>query len=365
MAHRLPLSALLSFALVAFTIEADNEAEHRLPHRTSRYGATETRGAWLTSMAMWFNCLCWIPEQGIAVREVERLARTRTNWDGMRRWGHIYFEPSPTDKRPKPPLSVLMVRATANGRLSQEVWRELMPEMEQRWSKRLGQGVVASLRTALAEIAGQLDAGLPDCLPILRYGLVNPAPKPQKSASGAAEIEGLPLPALLARVLLVFALEFERESEISLAIEADVMRVMEGDGTAVRDLPHLSGVSKEAVAMALSYLTKQGLAVVKSEGRSSGLRMVWLTPEGIRAQHRYGTLTAAIEMRWSERYGKRAIERLRNVLEPLTGDGTADVSLVFAGIKPYPEGWRAKTDPPATLPHFPMVLHRGGYPDGS
>jgi len=30
----LPLSALLSQALVAFTIEADNEAEHRLPHRT-------------------------------------------------------------------------------------------------------------------------------------------------------------------------------------------------------------------------------------------------------------------------------------------------------------------------------------------
>jgi hypothetical protein len=29
-----PLSALLSQALVAFTIEADNETEHRLPHRT-------------------------------------------------------------------------------------------------------------------------------------------------------------------------------------------------------------------------------------------------------------------------------------------------------------------------------------------
>jgi hypothetical protein len=35
---RLPLSALLSQALVAFTIEADNETEHRLPHRTQTYG---------------------------------------------------------------------------------------------------------------------------------------------------------------------------------------------------------------------------------------------------------------------------------------------------------------------------------------
>ncbi|HTR93738.1 MAG TPA: hypothetical protein VMI73_18565 [Trebonia sp.] len=34
-ADELPLSALLSQTLVAFTIEADNEAEHRIPHRTT------------------------------------------------------------------------------------------------------------------------------------------------------------------------------------------------------------------------------------------------------------------------------------------------------------------------------------------
>ena len=32
----LPLPALLSRALVAFTIEFDNEFERRMPHRTSR-----------------------------------------------------------------------------------------------------------------------------------------------------------------------------------------------------------------------------------------------------------------------------------------------------------------------------------------
>src|SRR5262249_21409068 len=36
----LPLSALLSQALVAYTIEFDNEAEHRLPHRTTSHGAS-------------------------------------------------------------------------------------------------------------------------------------------------------------------------------------------------------------------------------------------------------------------------------------------------------------------------------------
>jgi hypothetical protein len=32
---------------------------------------------------------------------------------------------------------------------------------------------------------------------------------------------------------------------------------------------------------------------------------------------------------------------------------------------PYPENWRDSVRPPITLPHYPMVLHRGGYPDGS
>jgi len=36
MNRRLPLSALLSQALVAFTIEFDKEFEHRAPHRNRR-----------------------------------------------------------------------------------------------------------------------------------------------------------------------------------------------------------------------------------------------------------------------------------------------------------------------------------------
>jgi hypothetical protein len=45
-------------------------------------------------------------------------------------------------------------------------------------------------------------------------------------------------------------------------------------------------------------------------------------------------------------------------------------------LRPYPDGWRAQrpyvtqttavvADPAGTLPHYPMVLHRGGWPDGS
>ena len=60
-AGRLPLSALLSQVLVAFTIECDNEFERQMPHRTSNYGITAGRGTpWLVSMAMWWTCMRFV-----------------------------------------------------------------------------------------------------------------------------------------------------------------------------------------------------------------------------------------------------------------------------------------------------------------
>jgi hypothetical protein len=46
---------------------------------------------------------------------------------------------------------------------------------------------------------------------------------------------------------------------------------------------------------------------------------------------------------------------LRAALEPI------DVSPAAR----YERGWRAKVKVPDTLPHHPIVLHRGGYPDGA
>jgi len=364
MAKRLPLSALLSFALVAFTIETDTETERRIPHRTARYGASAGGGPWLISMAMWFNCLRWVPEQGITVREVERLARTRTNWDGMRRWGHIYFEPSPDDARPKPPLSAMIVRVTVKGKVGQQAWGVLVPMIEGCWRERFGVKAIEELRSALIAIADRLERDLPDCLPILKYGLFSEGSKPDKAGSGPTGIESLPLPALLARVLLAFAMEYERESAVSLAISANILRVIEDGGASVRELPALSGVSKEAVAMALSFLAKQG-SVAQSELPGSKVKSVRLTAKGIQAQAAYGKVAAMIERRWNETFGSGALEELRSSLEALTADGTAERSPLFACLQPSAECWRAKVPKPATLPHYPMVLHRGGYPDGS
>src|SRR5215467_2564401 len=75
-AERLPLSALLSQALVAFTIEFDNEFERRTPHRTTAHGSTGASASapWLVSMAIWIKFLRFIPDEGITVHELGRVA---------------------------------------------------------------------------------------------------------------------------------------------------------------------------------------------------------------------------------------------------------------------------------------------------
>jgi hypothetical protein len=76
-------------------------------------------------------------------------------------------------------------------------------------------------------------------------------------------------------------------------------------------------------------------------------------------------LVWAIEKRWEARFDSDAIANLRNLLERLAGKPSAATTPLFQGLKPYPDGWRAAVNTPRELPHYPMVLHRGGFPDGS
>ena len=71
-------------------------------------------------------------------------------------------------------------------------------------------------------------------------------------------------------------------------------------------------------------------------------------------------------MSWRTTFGPAAVDGLRPALQPLVGDGNLASSPLARGLAPYPDNWRAaRPAPPETLPHYPMVLHRGGYPDGS
>jgi hypothetical protein len=369
----MPLSALLSQTLVAFTIEFDNEAERQIVHRTTSHGGTRG-GVWLVSMAMWLNCMRYAGEEPITVGEMQRLARGRTNLDGMRRWGYITLTPDPADRRPKPREADLLILATPRGLAAKQVWQPLTGVIEQRWRERYGDDTIGRLTDSLQAIAGQLGDGLPDCLPILGYGLFSAGSRPGENRYAATGGEQdrrhvtadrtLPLPWLLARVLLAFAISFELQAKISLAIAANVLRLLDEKGTRIKDLPGLSGVSVEGLSMATGYLEKRGLAVVGTGPAGEKWKVGRLTEEGSLVAAASRELTATVEGDWRARYGAAAVDDLRQSLQPLVGEATAR-SPLFAAIEPYPDGWRAAVRRPATLPQYPLVLHRGGYPDGS
>jgi DNA-binding MarR family transcriptional regulator len=159
-------------------------------------------------------------------------------------------------------------------------------------------------------------------------------------------------------VLLAFAIEFERESDLSLAIGANVLRVLDDKGVPVRNLPVLSGVSKEAIAMALGFLRKKGVAAVEQGLAGSRIKIARLTPQGLEARDAYHRLLGIVEERWRTRFGKDTIRTLRELLERLAGEP------LFSGLERYSVGWRSSISKPDTLTHFPMVLHRGGFPVG-
>ena len=359
----LSLAALLSQTLVAFTIACDNEAEHRVPHRTTSHGAApHGDGAWLVSLVMYENCLRYLAGEPMTVAALASWARTPTNLDGMRRWGYITIDGTAAKIHSGNPGPDAVLDATPRGLRARTAWQPLPGLVEERWRDRFGAGQIAALRGALLATAAGLDPGLPDCMPILgqnrasRPPALDLPPRPEPP-----DLPSLPLHALLSRVLLAFALEYEAGAGPSLAVSADLLRVLGPDGARLRDLPALAGVSREAVSWAQGILVRGGYATEEPDPAASRGKVLRLTAAGLDAQQRHHERIAALEAAWRERFGDR-VQELRDALEPLA---TGEPPPLLAAIEPYPDNWRAQVRPPVLLPYFPMVLHRGGYPDGS
>ena len=189
-----------------------------MPHRTTNHGATpgSPHAPWLVSLAMWSNCMQFVGDEGIRVGELEALARTATNLHGMARWGYIWIEPNPGGRgagasasKKWPPHHDSVIRATPAGKEAQKIWRPMFGEIEKRWEDRFGESVIRELRESLVELIGQFGVDLPDCLPILGYGLFsgrNPHEWPAPTGREGGELRNLPLSALLSKVLLAFAI---------------------------------------------------------------------------------------------------------------------------------------------------------------
>ncbi|HEX4212337.1 MAG TPA: hypothetical protein VIA06_03290 [Candidatus Dormibacteraeota bacterium] len=366
MSGEAPLPTLLSQAFVAFTIEFDNEFEHRMPHRTTNHGSTPGAGTapWLVSMAMWTGCMRLVPESGI--RAADLRPPTRLTAKGLttlltrmsRWWGYLEVEPAGRSR------ADWRVRPSAGGRQARTVWGPLGEEVEERWRGRLGAVPVDHLREALWAVARRLHGDLPDGFPVFDS---DPPPHPlaENAPAAGGEHSDLPLSTLLARPLLAFAIEFDAASPVPLAVCANVLRVLEPAGVPVTELPARSGIAREAIDVALGRLERRRLVEVGSPAGGRRLRAARLTAGGESARDTYLGRLAAIESRWRDLLGGETVATLRGALEPMAAGEGPDGPPLLAGTEPYPDGWRAAAPRPPVLPHFPMVSHRGGFPDGS
>jgi DNA-binding MarR family transcriptional regulator len=370
-----PLSALLSQVLVAFTIELDNAFEAEFPHRTTRGPAAgSATGPWLVSLAMWANFLRLLDPGGAGtpLRELREEAGW-VNLAGLRRWGYVRLRPDPDDERPDPPERDQVVTLTRAGQRAVAVWAPLPVLIEDRWRARFGTGEIGRLRDALAEVAEPAFAGLPRYLPVAGVHRADLSLLLTRAPSGGWAPD---LSALLSQVLLGFAIEVQRDARLALPVSANTLRVLTPDGVRLRDLPGRAGVSKEAVAASVKLLASRDAAVVEADPAASRGQVVRLTARGARAQARYREVTGRTERAWREQFGAGLMDGLRAGLTEVLTRRDSDGSTLAGGLMPGPDGWRGQApyrnltrilvaDPVAALPHYPMVSHRGGFPDGS
>ncbi len=371
-AGSLPLSALASQLFVAFVIEADNEFEHQMPHRTTRHGRSTGSGPkpWLVSLAMWAHCMRLVPDEGIPAGELASASQLTAQSTQMlvkrlgQWWGYLMVDGDPkTQSR-----ATLLVKPTAAGRQAQRVWAPLIAQIESRWQDRFGASRLTELRQSLQEVADGLKPGLPDFLPVGE-------PRLTATADGhAGRTSALSLPALLSRVLLALALDFEDSSSLSLgiytaarpsrlAISANVLRVLGADTVRVADVPGSSGVAKMSIDNWLGSLEAHGYVTIGTDPAAGRYRLARLTAKGRGAREAYLTWTDQLEQRWHQDHGT-ALPRLRRAMEELVVE-PQQRALLYRGIEGYPDGWRRQLRKPGTLPHYPVLTARGGFPDGS
>ena len=270
----------------------------------------------------------YVPEDGIPVRELRRLARAEPALHGMQRWGYVSVG---ADK---------VVRCRPRGLRAQSAWRGLPDEIEERWVQRFGRPLVAGLRELLEPVAAGLRGGLPDwithfyggyaCEPVAAIGVERP----------------LPLSAVLSLPLHALTLAYERESTASLQYSANVLRLLDVEGVAVASLPAVSGVALVSLRTAIGVLEKRGF--VERAGRTARL-----TDLGAAAQADLRVVSESVEgqVAWGD--------RARSLLEELFG---ADAPL-WPALDPPPESWRSKVPRPQVLPWHP-IPRQGGHPDG-
>ncbi|HEV2262104.1 MAG TPA: MarR family transcriptional regulator [Candidatus Rubrimentiphilum sp.] len=149
--NRLPLSALLSQALIAFTMEFDQQLSAHYRNAAKRE---------VPSLAMWENVLRFVGAEGIDQRRLPELSgisksAVHSMLATLERHGWVVTKPSPADKRAK------IVRLTPRGHKLWAVWEHAVAAAEANWRQRFGKSRIGELRQSLETITKQFEVELP------------------------------------------------------------------------------------------------------------------------------------------------------------------------------------------------------------
>jgi hypothetical protein len=342
---QVPLTTLLSWAWISFSIEADNAFEASGAARVGRH--------FRISLPMWTNGLRFIDGNGVKVDDLRSLARASCNLGGLERWGWISVGDGAGERRDgygtqRGIRGATIVRPTRAGLYARRLWPRVLIEVEDRWRMRFGGEAVDALRDALLAVAAPMPWSPPETHPSDGFytHIVD--------GDDSDEVDR-PLVALMGQALTAFTLDHEGTAAVSLPLGANVLRVTGSGDVRVQDLPALTGISKEGIAMAVGFLQRNGLACSVPE------RPIRLTSVGRQALDGY----------WRSASRARNKE-LRAALETVVVQRSA----LAAGLVPPPGCWRGQkaylgqtqrllANPTAALPWHPLVLHRGAWPDAS
>jgi hypothetical protein len=339
-----PLSTLLAWVWIAHTIEVDNSFEAATAGRVGRHVRI--------SLPMWTNGLRFIEEDGITVDDLRTSARASCNIAGLERWGWISVGNDEGMRRDgygshRKVKGDTVLYPTRAGIYARRVWPRVLAVIEDRWRSRFGDDVIDELGAAALAAVASMPWSPPE---------VNPSDGFRSHIVESDVVDhDRPLVVLLGQALTALTLDYERTSLASLPLGANALRVLGEERVRMRDLPKLSGLSVEGIAMAVSFLQRQQLAVL-DPGRE-----LWLTFLGLEAKSDYEYLTMQPKNL-----------RLQTALAGVLAQSDA----LRAGLVPHPGCWRAEkpylaqterllADPTGAMPWHPMVLHRGGWPDAS
>jgi hypothetical protein len=382
---QLPLPALLSQTLVAFTIELDNEFERRM----NRAGHPGVR----LSLVIWSNLVRFIGQGGSTVQDLAANAlapreRIASQLGCLERWGVVTLNDQDNKRSGwgsgRGIRGDWMVRLTSRGAKAAEIWPPLAGEIETRWEARFGNAEMGRMKSLLQAIADQLDVELPQGLP---HALEIAEAFPARARRQRPE---LAFPALLSQVLLAFKIEYERESGTSLALSANALRVLAEKPVPVSELPRRTGASPGTCGIGWQL---KPFVLVEADPHKERGKLVRLSPRGLAVQRTYRRLIDEIPRRWEAGYGKEIIRGLTEALRDLFARRDGDQSTLSAGLLAPPDVARGGAlapslgrrtiapaarkrardlvlqnqlfvkDPAGNLPHYPMWdMNRGFGP---